>query len=98
MFLADAPSGSRLGNAHHERPIGKIVDDPGVIDSFAKHGYGDLSSLQSELVSSGNAAASRYPRLARIKRCEVPSAQERAAAMEKERGTGSSANPSRGEL
>ena len=98
MFLADAPSGSRLGNAHHERPIGNIVDNPGVIDSFAKHGYGDMSSLQSELVSTGNAAASHYPRLARIKRCQVQSAQERAAAVEKERGTGSSASPSYGEL
>ena len=97
MFLADSPSGTRLGNAHHERPIGKIVDNPGVIDTFSKHGYGDVSSLQSELVSSGNAAASHYPRLARIKRCEVQSAQERAAAVEKERGTGS-ASSSHGEL
>jgi cyclophilin family peptidyl-prolyl cis-trans isomerase len=80
MFLADAPSGSRLGNAHHERPIGKIVDHPEIIDSFAQHGYGDISSLQSALVSAGNAAASRYPQLARIKRCEVQSAEERATA------------------
>ncbi len=90
MFLADAPSGSRLGSAYHERPIGKIIDNPEIIDSFASHGYGDVSSLQSAIVRSGNAAAANYPHLARIKRCEVQSAEARATTLREEREAASS--------
>ena len=32
MFFADAPSGSHLGSAYHERPIGRIIDRPEIID------------------------------------------------------------------
>ena len=29
--------GSGLGSAHHERPIGKIISDTDIIDTFSQH-------------------------------------------------------------
>jgi cyclophilin family peptidyl-prolyl cis-trans isomerase len=64
-----------LGHAAHETTLGHL-DDEG-IETFervvANHkaaGYGDTGSLQSPLVQRGNAAASKYPKLDRIKSCE----------------------------
>jgi hypothetical protein len=30
-------AGSQLGSAHHERPIGKIISDTDIIDTFSQH-------------------------------------------------------------
>ena len=72
IFIALAPSGRGLGNALHERPFGRI-DDPEeqkVVANFFS-GYGDITALQGALISRGNAAAEKYPRLDRISRCFV---------------------------
>lgn len=71
LFIADEPRGSRLGKAHHERPFAIIKEGA---DEFFKGlytGYGDLTSLQLDLVKNGNAAAKKYPRLSRVKTCYV---------------------------
>lgn len=72
IFIALAPSGQSLGNAFHERPFGRI-DDPEqqkVVANFFS-GYGDITALQGALISRGNAAAEKYPRLDRISRCFI---------------------------
>jgi cyclophilin family peptidyl-prolyl cis-trans isomerase len=71
IFISDEPNGRGLGNAHHERPFGRIVDENGELDFIdnVSDEYGDITSLQGALVSRGNRAAAKYPNLTRFKRC-----------------------------
>lgn len=75
VFISLEPHGQGLGGADHERPFGRI-EDPAqqrVIESFFS-GYGDLTSIQGEMVRAGNAAAARYPLLDTIERCHYHTA------------------------
>lgn len=71
MFIANEPRGSRLGKAHHERPFAIIKEGADEFFNGLYQGYGDLTSLQLELVKHGNVAAKKYPRLSRVKNCHV---------------------------
>lgn len=72
MFISLNPHGRSLGNANHERPIGRIENrmEQQVIQKFYS-GYGDITHIQNALVKTGNAAAAKYPKLDRINRCYV---------------------------
>lgn len=74
LFVALKPNGVRLGKALHEATLGRL-DTRGintfirVVDDHKDAGYADTGSLQSALVSQGNAAAEQYPKLHKIKQC-----------------------------
>ena len=63
-----------MGNAKHETTLGHITEVEvfeKVADNFKASGYPDTGSLQNALVSQGNAAAARYPKLDKILSCSV---------------------------
>jgi cyclophilin family peptidyl-prolyl cis-trans isomerase len=72
VFISLDPHGRSLGKAFHERPIGRIEskDEQKVVEAFYS-GYGDITSIQGDLVRRGNEAVKQYPKLDRIKRCYV---------------------------
>jgi cyclophilin family peptidyl-prolyl cis-trans isomerase len=72
VFISDAPLGQQLGKALHERAFGRInsTEEQVFLDNV-NHEYGDITTLQSELVTKGNTAAAEYPNLTRITRCYV---------------------------
>ena len=74
MFIALMPMGAMLGKAAHETTIGHVEDMQVVFEiaaNFEKNGYPDLSTMQAQLLKSGNAAAADYPNLDRIVTAEV---------------------------
>ena len=75
VFISLEPNGQGLGGEEHERPFGRIEDsaEQRVIESFFS-GYGDLTSIQGELVRAGNAVATRYPLLDTIECCRYHTA------------------------
>lgn len=79
LFVALSPNGNSLGKAKHETTLGHIKEVEvfeKVASNFRATGYPDTGSLQGALVSQGNAAAAKYPKLDRILQCAVvPSGQ-----------------------
>ena len=74
MFIALMPMGAMLGKAAHETTIGHVEDMEVVFkiaSNFEKNGYPDLSTMQAQLLKTGNAAAADYPNLDRIVTAEV---------------------------
>jgi peptidyl-prolyl cis-trans isomerase A (cyclophilin A) len=58
IFIALDPAGKALGTALHERPFGRIhAPRQQKMVASLYSGYGDLTDLQSELTTRGNAAA-----------------------------------------
>ena len=74
LFVALSPNGANLGNALHETTLGHITEVE-VFEQVAKNfkaaGYPDTGNLQGGLVSQGNAAAAKYPKLDKIISCDV---------------------------
>ena len=75
VFIAFDPHGRTLGRAAHETPLGKVTTGLHVLDviqrNFEQSGYQDLTSLQGEIAHHGNAAATTYSKLDRIKQCRI---------------------------
>ena len=74
LFVALSPNGANLGNALHEATLGHITEVEvfeQVAKNFQASGYPDTGSLQGGLVSQGNAAAAKYPKLDKILSCAV---------------------------
>ena len=74
LFVALSPNGDGLGTAKHETTLGHITEVEvfeKVADNFKASGYPDTGSLQNGLVSQGNAAAAKYPKLDKILSCTV---------------------------
>ena len=53
LFIADEPHGRGLGNAHHERPFGQIIENADILDQFNDH--------PCEPAAAAAAAACRRP-------------------------------------
>jgi len=74
LFVALEPNGASLGHAKHETTLGHL-DEEGiatfeqVVANHKAARYGDTGSLQGALVSRGNAAAAKYPKLDKILQC-----------------------------
>lgn len=74
LFVALSPNGANLGNALHETTLGHITEVEvfeQVAKNFQASGYPDTGSLQGALVTQGNAAATKYPKLDKILSCTV---------------------------
>ena len=74
LFVALSPNGNNLGSAKHETTLGHIKEVEvfeKVAKNFQASGYPDTGSLQGSLVSQGNAAAAKYPKLDKIVKCGV---------------------------
>ena len=74
LFVALTPNGASLGNAQHETTLGHITEVEvfeQVAKNFRASGYPDTGNLQRALVSQGNAAAAKYPKLDKILSCAV---------------------------
>jgi cyclophilin family peptidyl-prolyl cis-trans isomerase len=67
VFISDTPLGTQLGKSLHERPFGRINNpkEQQFLDQVNNE-YGDITTLQNELVAKGNEAAAAYPNLTRI--------------------------------
>jgi len=75
LFIALQPNGLGLGNAPHETPLGKIVHGietlQALTSNYERSQYGDLTHLQGEIASRGNAAAEQFPQLDKIQKCRI---------------------------
>jgi cyclophilin family peptidyl-prolyl cis-trans isomerase len=71
ILISDEPHGASMGNAHHERPIGRIRDasESSLFLQSCYSEYGDTNHLKVALTKRGNSAAAKFPELSRIETC-----------------------------